>query len=85
MPYLDQAIQHHKKLMQIINEFTENLDADLNHINKKMAGHHQSADSYFQGLKSQLSDIGIDFRENMAAVSNDIAVCDGKTNPPRHL
>jgi hypothetical protein len=81
MPSPDQAIQHHQKLIQIMNEFADNLDADLNYIEKKMAEHHQRTNSYFEGLKSHLSDLGAEVRDTMAAVSSDVTVCDRKKLP----
>jgi hypothetical protein len=65
--------------MQIMNEFAENLDADLNHIKKNMAEHRQTADSYFRGLKAHLGDLGIEVRGAMTAISHDITVCYSKS------
>ena len=58
-----------------MNEFAENLDADLDHIRKSMAEHRLSTDSYFKGLKAHLGDLRVEVRDAVAAVSNDIAVC----------
>lgn len=68
----DQAIQHHKKLIQIINEFAENLDADLSHIKNSMAEHRKSADLHFGGLKAHIGDLGVELRRAMVVMSSDI-------------
>ena len=61
-------------MIQIINEFAENLDADLSHIKNSMAEHRKSADLHFGGLKAHIGDLGVELRRAMVVMSSDITV-----------
>lgn len=57
-----------------MNEFTDNLDVDLERIKKSVEEHRQGAESSLKDLKDYFSLVGIDIRGAMANASRDITV-----------
>ncbi|PQE25448.1 nuclear membrane fusion Kar5 protein [Rutstroemia sp. NJR-2017a BBW] len=46
----DQSILLQKRLVEIMTQFAANLESDLDDLNKHMADHARTADSYFEGI-----------------------------------
>ncbi|KAM3079462.1 hypothetical protein ACMFMG_005893 [Clarireedia jacksonii] len=49
----DQSILLQKRLVEIMEQFTANLENDLHDLNRHMADHARTAESYFEGIYSR--------------------------------
>ena len=70
----DQLFQSHKKLVQIMADFSSGLNMELKDMMANMEAHAREADSYFEGFKSQMEHMRTKVQASFETVSTDIKV-----------
>lgn len=66
---LDNSIRLHKQLAEILEKFTNDLKADLDELNQKMAQNGREADSYFMKMSSHVEDFTSKIQSSLESVS----------------
>jgi HPt (histidine-containing phosphotransfer) domain-containing protein len=59
----------HKQLAEILEKFTNDLKADLDELNQKMAQNGREADSYFMKMSSHVEDFTSKIQSSLESVS----------------
>ncbi|TVY92444.1 hypothetical protein LAWI1_G001075 [Lachnellula willkommii] len=68
----DQLFQSHKKLVQIMTDFSNGLKLELNDMLANMEAHAREADSFVEGFKSQMEHMSLKAQASFKTVSSDI-------------
>jgi hypothetical protein len=71
---LDSTILLHTQLAEILENFTNDLRADLEDLNQKMADNGHEFESYFEKLSSNVEDWASKVRGSFESVSVDVKV-----------
>jgi hypothetical protein len=71
---LDYSIQLHKKLTEILENFTNDLYADLDELSQKVAKNGREVDSYFEKMSSRVEHWTSKVQISFESVSVDIEV-----------
>jgi hypothetical protein len=66
---LDNSIHLHRQLDEILENFTNDLKADLDELNQRMAQNGREADSYFMKLSSHVEDFTSKMQSSLESVS----------------
>jgi hypothetical protein len=66
---LDNSIHLHKQLAEILETFTNDLKADLDEMNQRMAQNGREADSYFVRMSSHVEDFTSKIQSSLESVS----------------
>ena len=67
--FLDKSIHLHKHLAEILENFTNDLKADLDELNQRMAQNGREADSYFMKMSSHVEDFTSKMQSSLESVS----------------
>lgn len=71
---LDNSIHLHRQLAEILENFTNDLKADLDELNQRMAQNGREADSYFMKMSSHVEDFTSKMQSSLESVSVKAAV-----------
>lgn len=66
---LDNSIHLHKQLAEILETFTNDLKADLDELNQKVAENGREAESYFVKMSSHVEDFRSKIQSSLELVS----------------
>jgi len=71
---LDSALLLHKQLAEILESFTNDLQADLEELNQKMTDNGRAFESYFEKISDNVEDWASKVRGSFESISVDVEV-----------